>query len=312
MSLLYDYLNGNYRVKIYSDGTKERILEDKEINFNPLYPESIDLKITNCCDLCCDYCHEKSNIFGVNGNLNLPFLDSLPRGIELAIGGGNVFEHKDLENFLVRMKDNDVICNITINHYHFITNLEKIKYFIDKKLVRGVGVSLPNNYKKDIEKLRTLVYVLNNYDFKNNIVLHCIAGVTEIRVLQFLSRELKHNKKLLILGYKKVGRGEKFYENENKLIDKKIEEYKNNLLLIQCNFEVVGFDNLAIEQLNVKFSNDEYMGGDGEFSMYIDLVSETFSVSSSTKENSKEIRFNYLKEMFQEVKRMKLENLLVK
>ena len=38
--LLYKYKNGNYMVRIFEDGTKERYtLEDE---FNPTFPERID------------------------------------------------------------------------------------------------------------------------------------------------------------------------------------------------------------------------------------------------------------------------------
>ena len=43
------YKNGNYYVRLFDDGTKERFtLEDE---FIPSFPESIDLKITDYCDV---------------------------------------------------------------------------------------------------------------------------------------------------------------------------------------------------------------------------------------------------------------------
>ena len=42
--LLSEYINGNYKVKIYSDGTKVRYSNEDE--FHPIFPESINLKIT--------------------------------------------------------------------------------------------------------------------------------------------------------------------------------------------------------------------------------------------------------------------------
>ena len=51
-------------------------------------------------------------------------------------------------------------------------------------------------------------------------------------------------------------------------------------------FDVVSFDNLAIKQLNPKrLMSDEqwnqfYLGDDGKFSMYIDLVNQEFAKSS--------------------------------
>lgn len=55
-------------------------------------------------------------------------------------------------------------------------------------------------------------------------------------------------------------------------------------------FDVVSFDNLAIKQLNPKrLMSDEqwdqfYLGDDGKFSMYIDLVNQEFAKSSVSTE----------------------------
>ena len=54
-------------------------------------------------------------------------------------------------------------------------------------------------------------------------------------------------------------------------------------------FKCMSFDNLALEQLDVKsvIPKDAYdemfMGNDGEGTMYIDLVSKEFAVSSTSK-----------------------------
>lgn len=57
MEILNQYINGNTLVTIYNDGTKIR-----EYNKDPQpeFPESIDLKITDYCDMGCPYCHESS------------------------------------------------------------------------------------------------------------------------------------------------------------------------------------------------------------------------------------------------------------
>ena len=63
---------------------------------------------------------------------------------------------------------------------------------------------------------------------------------------------------------------------------------KDNLKEMSHHFEVLSFDNLALEQLNVKGSGilspeqwDEfYMGDDGNYTFYIDLVKKEFSKNS--------------------------------
>ena len=65
--------------------------------------------------------------------------------------------------------------------------------------------------------------------------------------------------------------------------------YKNlGLILNISTFKVVSFDNLALEQLNVKniLNKDKwnklYMGDDGSYTMYIDAVTEEYAMSSTS------------------------------
>ena len=88
------------------------------------------------------------------------------------------------------------------------------------------------------------------------------------------------NSKLLFLGYKTFGRGVNYYS----------EDVKNNIDVwykILPSFlgkAIISFDNLAIEQLNVKrlFTpkgwSKFYMGDDFTFTMYIDAVKDRKSV----------------------------------
>ena len=127
MKVLHSYENGNYLVKIFSDGTKIRFLNDKENEFKAEFPENIDLKISNKCSIGCEFCHENSCkngkiADGINdyylGTLSRPnqarnlkllssnpkindFVESLHYGTEVAIGGGALSELGDsFWNFL--------------------------------------------------------------------------------------------------------------------------------------------------------------------------------------------------------------------
>lgn len=291
--LLAKYKNGNYVIRLYNDGTKIRFTLDDD--FNALFPESIDIKITNYCDMNCPMCHEESNIDGLHGNLDLPFLDTLVAGTELAIGGGNPLSHPELLSFLNRMKEKGIVCNLTVNQNHFIKNIDYLNKLINERLIYGLGISLINdNYLDEI-----LSFCNNN----SNTVIHVIAGIVDINLLKCLyDKKLK----LLILGYKEYGRGIKYY-NDN--IKSNIEYLSNNIIEIGKHFSVLSFDNLAIEQLGMKDKIDEddynkyYMGDDGSFTMYIDLVKEEFSVSSTTSKTIKIL--DNIKDMFSIVKNSK-------
>lgn len=290
-NLLQAYLNGNYLVEIYSDGTKIRYLNEEK--FKPLFPESIDLKITNYCDNNCLMCHEESSILGRHAYLSHPFLDTLKKGSELAIGGGNPLTHPDLISFLIRMKKQGVICNITINQNHLLKNIDLINYLIKEKLIYGLGISVINK-----DYLDDIIDFSRSY---KNAVIHVIAGIVDEQIINLLSNK---SLKLLILGYKLLGRGKSFYDIE---IENRINYLKDNILDIGKKFDIISFDNLAIEQLKLKSKinpddfNSYYMGDDGMFTMYIDLVKEEFSVSSITK-----IRYpllNNIFDMFDKIKK---------
>ena len=122
-NLLYKYKNGNYDVFIFEDGTKFRVGDG---HFVPEFPESCDIKITNFCDLGvdgkdeCSFCHEKSNLNGKHADLSLVVeaWKDMPKGVELAIGGGNPLSHPDFPDFAKTMSKNGYIVNLTMNQVH--------------------------------------------------------------------------------------------------------------------------------------------------------------------------------------------------
>jgi hypothetical protein len=94
--------------------------------------------------------------------------------------------------------------------------------------------------------------------------------------------------KILILGYKDVRRGELFRMSEDESIRRNQKSIYDNIHKIINAFKVVSFDNLALEQLDIRRLltteewNEFYMGSDAKHTMYIDLVNEEFSMNSCT------------------------------
>lgn len=262
------YQNGNYLVKLYSDGTK--IKQTGADDFIAEFPDSIDLKITNYCDKNCPMCHEGSSTLGEHAQLDAEFLATLKRGTELAIGGGNPLSHPQLEQFLERMSAQGIICNLTVNEKHLLENKERISHLIRNKLIYGLGISMQSYNEQAVEFARCY----------SNTVLHLINGV-------FMDYDKIADKglRILILGYKKFGRGNAYFSPE---IEKQIAITKEKLPSLFGKFRLISFDNLALEQLGVKELigtkeyDNMYMGDDGEGSMYIDLVAESFARSSTS------------------------------
>ncbi|MFI3231061.1 MAG: radical SAM protein [bacterium] len=286
------YNNGNVIVTILQDGTKIRYTQDDE--FKPEFSESCDLKITNRCDLGCSYCHEDSTPNGKHADiLNEKFLDTLKPFTELAIGGGNVLEHDDLIKFLEVLKTKNIIANITINQAHFVKDKDKIRYLVDNKLIYGLGISLNSLDTNFISKIK-------EYD---NLVLHVINGVINKNDIDTLinTRDLK----ILILGYKELRRGEKYLKsNSVKIIDNQ-EYLLDNLDKLISSCRVVSFDNLSLEQLDIKSKLPEqlweriYMGDDGTSTFYIDAVEREFAKSSTS--NKRYVLEDCIVEMFNKI-----------
>lgn len=273
MNLLGRYINGNYTVSIYDDGTKIRANDADE--FIPDRPESIDLKITNRCDQGCPMCHEDSTPEGDHGDiLHLPFLDTMMPFSEIAIGGGNPLAHPDLVQFLWQLKEKNLIANMTVHQTHFIQQQERIYDLVQSGLIHGLGVSVK------YADLTTLA-LLQNYE---NAVAHVINGVIEVNQLK---KMYDADLKVLILGYKDFRRGATVH---NALTDLRMQQLYDVLPKLVDHFQVISFDNLAIQQLEPQrlLSEDEwrefYMGDDGQFTMYIDAVRQEYAMSSTGAE----------------------------
>lgn len=284
MKILHSYKNGNILTFILEDGTKYRIYEHIPV---PNFPETIDVKITDYCDLKCRYCHEDSTVAGKHSNLNklLDVIKILPPGIELAIGGGNPLSHPDLKKFLMEAKARGLICNITVNQLHVVPFHDMIVDFIKLDLIKGLGISISSDkVLKNIDE--KFLDIINLY--KKNIIFHLIIGINKPDVINLLKNYIDVPK-ILLLGYKLIRRGKDFY-NEN--VDTTIKEWNNFLSTNLKNIEAyLAFDNLAIEQLNLKSIvpsdvwDRYYMGDDFQYSMYIDSVNQEYGKSSTNLES---------------------------
>ena len=297
MKKIGSYVNGNTVVVIYDDGTKARYTKAGE-NPLPEFPESMDLKITNRCDMRCEFCAENSVPIGTHGDLNDPILKTIRPYTELAIGGGNPLEHPELVKFLEQMKKQKVICNLTVNARHFLKHRYFLKVLTEEKLIYGLGISVPNEVPNEFEKAEEFP----------NAVIHTIAGYTPMSVYNKLAG---HNLNLLILGYKFKGRGGTYLDSIHNLENTtgNLRALSKRVIGMRPAFKAIAFDNLAVKQLKLKdkLSKEEYeklyMGDDGEFTMYIDMVQKKFAASSTHTLYS--INASTVEELFHEVKLQK-------
>ena len=268
MKLLAKYQNGNYTVKIYDDGTKIRY-NDLD-NLTPAFAESMDVTITEKCDGGCEYCYLGCTMKGKHADLNNPILDTVHAGTEMAINA-NDCSHPQLDEFLERMKSKGVIVNMTINQKHLHKNLDRLKNWQNNQLVWGIGVSLTDssdpNLITDIKQLK-------------NVVLHVIDGCFSKEDIENLKG---HDIKLLILGFKHKGRGIDYYNTHKDEVDNNIAFLRDHLYDYKQDFGGFGFDNLAIEDLEMikKVAPEQWslyhMGSEGEFTYFLDSIVNAYA-----------------------------------
>lgn len=277
MKKITTYKNGNTWTTLYEDGTKEHFTMDDDFRFN--FSESCDIQISQCCDNGCEWCYYGCSPTGKHGKLtDWKFFETMHPYTEIAIN-----LQKPMPNgigvFLGKMKNKKVIVNITINQNHFMDEYFHpiIDYLVHEDLIKGVGISLTNpRQEKFIETVKQYP----------NTVIHVIAGITPLEDIEYL---MGHGLKLLILGYKKLERGEKYYNHSSALVEDNIKQFETGLDEIINGFKVVSFDNLAIEQLHLKDKLSEkewemfYGGDDGTVTFFIDLVKGVFARSSLSR-----------------------------
>lgn len=266
---MYKYSNGNSEITLYNDGT--RIIEF-ENDLNLEYPLNLDIRVSTSCsfanNVCKDFCHESAVVNGKDADYNKlkEVLSDLPKGIELAIGCNSFTTN--LFNFLVWCKEKEYVCNLTINQGHIKRDYLNIISAINDGIVKGLGVSYRSSLKWDVPQ-----FIL---DYPNT-VFHIIVGIDDVNDVKKLAE--KGVKKILCLGEKDFG----YNYSKVDLDSKKHQEWYWWIGELFSKFKVVSFDNLGLEQLNVKrfLSNAQWdTFYQHEYSFYIDAVSETFSPSS--------------------------------
>lgn len=297
------YINGNYFVEINrKTGTKKYRALRRGEDFNAEFPDSIDLKITDKCNIGCPFCHESSTSSGNTGDLKLlqKCLSQLPKGfpIEIALGGGDILECPDLTLPLITW--------LRGNQGRIVAGTFNIKSLLKDNLTReereviksldSIGISITRPLTIEERNL-----LCTNISCSSTWVYHVILGIIPPKDLRnILSCVSPWSDRVLILGYKQFGRG----KSMNPLTPELIEEYrdiiweicqeKSNLSYSDVTrmrtSRAIGFDNLALEQLDLKNHihpqvwEKLYLGDEFTNTMYIDGVKGEYAPTSRSTE----------------------------
>lgn len=291
MGNIVSYKNGNYTVMLdLSNGSKMRF-NDLD-NLTPDHAESIDITISKYCEMGCQFCYAGCSKNGKHADImSHSFIDNLPPYTELALNGNEPL-HPDLVPFLEKCKNLNLVPSITVNQNTFMKNIDLLNQLSDDRLIYGLGVSLTNASDSFIKAVQQFP----------NAVIHVVNGIVNTGQLYVLSNK---GLKILILGYKTVGRGIEYYGHNALMVETEKSSLYNDLenIINENWFDVVSFDNLALEQLEVKrlMSEDEYQrfycGDDGQYTFYADMVDKKFYKNSLMADGGHEL-LDDPKEMF--------------
>lgn len=281
--VLYKYQNGDYDCSIYKNGTliRKSVIDDPQI----LFPCSVDMKITDFCTQECKFCYQSSSPAGKEANINdiMRGLDGLPAGVEVAIGGGDALSYPWLQMVLEDLKEAGLVSNLTIHQAQIHKNKDRLVEYLTNKLIHGLGISISQlTNRGDIGLL---------LPHTNNIVYHIVVGYHNIDMIADLT-DFDKNAKILILGYKNIGRGADYAEAYSTQVQRTIQEWKDKISDKIGKYNL-SFDNRALQQLEMqeKISDEDwgrlFMGEDGKFSIYYDAVNRYFARNSFVSKHEK-------------------------
>ena len=247
-----------------------REMETEDNEFKFDYPTNVDVTITHKCDNECKYCYLGCRKDGSHADLTKFNFFDTLNPGQELAINLNNCDHPQLFEFLQKMRDKGVFVNGTVNQVDFENHALLIKALCDA-------------------------------------VIHVINGLFTADDIEMLRDK---GLKILILGYKNIGRGNEFQKQNEIIIQSRQEYLKNVLPTLFERFDVISFDNLAIDQLNVKqlLSPEEwerfYQGDEGTATFAIDLVTGKFSRNSMvTDQNRLYPICDSVKEMFDVIKK---------
>jgi hypothetical protein len=143
-----------------------------------------------------------------------------------------------LEILLDENKSRKIISNITVDQHTAVKRFTEIRKLLNHEKIHGLGISITRQTDELSEILSS---------FGNNVVLHVIAGNLDDSIIGFLS-----GRKVLVLGYKIFNRGQDYWNENKKSIERNIDWLKSYLPRLKENVRTLSFDNLALGQLDVR------------------------------------------------------------
>lgn len=281
----------NYYTTFRKDnGEKVRFtFDDKDIT-KAYAPELVDLKITDYCTKGCKFCYQKSTPRGKHADFKyitqIAEVLSKLNVFEVAIGGGEPTSHPQFARILQTFDRNGIIPNFSTATYDWVLDKEKVE--VVKNHVGGFAYSVSpiveNRRIIDTEVSKNIAEAVNIFEkfgLKEKMSLQIIPDMfSEWGFRDILRSASRFKLPLTLLGYKSIGRAEKFGRPfKTNWMELREDFVKNN----RDAFCKIGIDTVLAKEYEEQLRDYPrwlYSIKEGDFNMYIDAVNKIAGPSS--------------------------------
>lgn len=288
------------------------------------FPELVDLKISNYCNLGCPFCYQNSTRRGKHGDLEVikDIISELGRlgTLEIAIGGGEPLQYPHLEEVLKHAKACGIVANFTTKDYK---TLAQSKHLLEH--VGGIAISVSK--ATDVYEVAKEFNGWNQSE-KNFLSFQIPVGAqTYAEFVELITAIDGYSiRRVTLLGYKVVGRGtlSKYESFEDRLGDTFFKEeplpwapertrvvpaYPN--LSVGVDTQLVLMAPTFIKRLPESAIDRVVMRKEGLHSCYIDAVTQRIAPSSYCSEDLyRPLVVNKIGEVFNEISSAACEDAL--
>jgi len=261
-------------------------------------PELIDLKITNYCGHRCSFCYQGSTASGQHAPLERvkSLLDACAgmQTFEIALGGGEPVSHPGFAEILTYGAARGLTMNFTAYGIGWLRNAAILAAIRNcTKGRHGIGIGVSVHRPRDIVKIdRVNAAVSGLWMMGLEVTAQTVVGAGDPEILDDLMEAcVRKRTGLLLLGYKRVGRGRSFpaVMPSRKQMERFLRRARSQIEEISSPPYERGFrlgvDTAFLDQYgdilnDIGVPHILRSSPEGKFSMYLDAVTNTCGPSS--------------------------------
>lgn len=278
---------------LYSRHSGNRVVlsfEDNPAPYQPETPMLMDVKITDYCTHGCAYCYQGSTPSGQHMDKDKVYSYSgmIAGGkvFEIAIGGGEPTQCPHFEDFVRWTSEQGVVVNFTTKSTDWLEDEQRAAKILPR--IGAFAYSADDKAVPNLDRIHA-IFKYRGYDLRKFTVQIVPATMGEYALKSLLMWCNEHDVRATMLGYKETGRGAKFKEigiakrwdkfDETKwlkVVEQLNQEKKLGKLSIDTTMAARYLDQLKQTGIPAWMYHTE----EGKYSLYVDMVANTFGPSS--------------------------------